>query len=159
MNGSRGHVMTYKLPRSVQEIADVIGRDLALFLIGKLPRAYSPCHPSGQVILYVPRTLRADHSLVSLIGWHPAMKLVRAFGGEILQPATCAGLYREFRDRSIRELLRQGHGASTIMEWFGVCDVHVRKLKRENAQEDARQSATHHAPQFTTQGQRRHAAR
>ena len=151
--------MAYKLPRSVQEIADVIGRDLALFLVGNLPRAYSPCHPSGQVILFVPRNLRADHPLVSLIGWHPALKLVRAFGGEILQPATCAGLYREFRDRSIRELLRQGQSATTIMEWFGVCDVHVRKLKRENAQEDAAKAGDQDAPKFLTQGQRQYATR
>lgn len=150
-------MMPAKLPRSVQQIADVIGRELALLLVGQLPRAYSPCHPSGQVILYVPRTLRADHPLVSLLGWHPAMKLVRAFGGEILQPATCAGLYREFRDRSIRELLRQGHPASLIMEWFDVCDVHVRKLKRENAQEDSRSATAQDAPKLLTQGQRHHA--
>lgn len=127
--------MQRKLPRSVQEIADVIGRDAALFLIGQLPRAYSSCHPSGQVILYVPKTLKPDHPLVSLMGWNAAHKLVRAFGGEILQPATCADVYRDFRDRSIQRLLREGHSAKTLGEWFGVCDRHVRNLARENPQE------------------------
>lgn len=127
--------MAKKLPRSVQEIADVIGRDCALFLIGQLPRAYSPCHPSGQVILYVPKVLKVDHPLVGMIGWKTASQLVHAFGGEILQPAHCADLYRDFRDRSIVRLLRDGHRPAILAEWFGVCDRHVRNLEREFPQE------------------------
>ena len=128
--------MPAQLPKSAQEIADVIGRDLALYLIGRLPRAYSQCHPSGQVILYVPKTLSADHPLVGIIGWHAAMKLVRAFGGEILQPAPCALLYRDFRDRSIRRLLAQNFPPQLLAEWFDVCERHVRNIARESAQED-----------------------
>jgi len=136
-----GGAMPAKLPKSVQEIADVIGRDLALFLIGHLPRAYSPCHPSGQVILYVPKTLKPDHALVQLLGWPAANKLVRAFGGEILQPATCAHLYREFRDKSIRRLLTEGHRPAVLAEWFGVCERHVRNIAREIPQEAANENS------------------
>jgi hypothetical protein len=124
-----------KLPRSVQEIAEAIGREQALFLIGQLPRAYSKGHPSGQVILYVPKSLRADHPLVALLGWHTATKLVRAFGGEILTPAHCADLYRNFRDESIARLLREGHDEKTLAEWFDVCARHVRNIAREIAPE------------------------
>ena len=126
--------MGKRLPRSVQELADVIGRDAALFLIGHLPRAYSKCHPSGQVVLYVPRTLKVDHHLVALLGWNTAMRLVRAFGGEMLQPAHCADLYRDFRDRSIVRLLNEGHRVSVLAEWFGVCERHIQNLQREFAQ-------------------------
>lgn len=127
--------MSKQLPRSVQEIADVIGRDSALFLIGQLPRAYSKCHPSGQVILYVPKSLRVDHPLVKLLGWKTASRLVQAFGGEILQPAHCADLCRDFRDRSITRLLIEGHRPAILSEWFGVCERHVRNLAREIPQE------------------------
>jgi hypothetical protein len=127
--------MSKQLPRSVQEIADVIGRDWTLFLIGQLPRAYSACHPSGQVILYVPKVLKVDHPLVQLLGWKTASRLVQVFGGEILQPAHCADLYRDFRDRSIMRLLIEGHRPAILAEWFGVCDRHVRNLAREIPQE------------------------
>ena len=124
-----------RLPHSVHEIADVIGRELALYLIGQLPRAYSACHPSGQVIMYVPKTLKPDHALVAMLGWPAAKKLVRVFGGEILQPATCAHLYRGFRDRSIRRLLGEGYKPALIAEWFDVCERHVRNMAREIPQE------------------------
>lgn len=128
--------MNSDLPRSVRQIADVIGRHLALVLIGQLPRAYSRCHPSGQVILYVPKVLRPDHALVRMIGYDAAAKLVRAYGGEILQPATCADIYRRFRDESLKRLLSQGHKPAELAEWFEVCERHVRNLAKEIAQED-----------------------
>lgn len=128
--------MSRKLPRSVQEVADVIGRDLALYLVGQLPRAAS----NGTPMLYVPKTLKPEHPLVGMLGWPAAMKLVRAFGGEILQPAHCADVYREFRDASILRLLSQGHSAKTLADWFRVCDRHVRNLVRENTQEAANEA-------------------
>ena len=133
--------MPARLPNSVQEIADVIGRDLAMYLIGQLPRAYSEGHPSGEVILYVPKTLKPDHQLVRLLGWAPAMRMVRAFGGEILKPATCAHLYRAFRDESIRALLADGYAAAMLAEWFGVCERHVKNIAREMPREDRREQS------------------
>lgn len=121
--------MTQPLPRSVQQIADVIGRQAALSLVGQLPRFYSKTHPSGLLMLYVPKTLAADHRLVRLIGWARAQQLVRAFGGEMLLPAGCAELYRDFRDRSLLRLLREGHRTAELAEWFEVCERHIRKLK------------------------------
>lgn len=128
--------MPAKLPKSVQEIADVIGRDLALHLVACLPRAYSVGHAGGQVILYVPKRISPDHKLVSLIGWNAAERLTRIFGGEILQPATCAHLYRDFRDENIRRLLLEGHAVELIAEWFGVSERHVRGVRMEIPQEE-----------------------
>lgn len=124
-----------RLPASVQEIADVIGTERALFLIGQLPRCYTrkSCH----VIMYVPKSLKPDHPLVATLGWHDAKRLVDVFGGEILQPASCADIYRQFRDRSILRMLDEGMKATAIAELMEVSDRHVRNLAREKAQEDA----------------------
>lgn len=122
-----------RLPRSVQEIATVIGVERALYLVGQLPRCYSrkSCH----VILYVPKTLKPDHSLVQLLGWRDANKLVVAFAGEILQPANCAEVYRQFRDKTILRMGGEGLSAKVIAETLEVSDRHVRNLLREKAQE------------------------
>jgi hypothetical protein len=134
-----------KLPKSVQEIADVIGDELALYLVGQLPRCYArdprwPNAKSSHVILYVPTSerLTLDHELVRILGWNDAVKLCRAFGGEILQPAECAGIYRDFRDKNIWRLVMEGTPVGIVAEWFGVSERHVKNLMRENPQEERR---------------------
>lgn len=124
-----------RLPASVQEIADVIGSERALFLVGQLPRCYTKksCH----VIMYVPKHLKPDHPLVRLLGWKDAQRLVDVFGGEILQPANCADIYRQFRDREIIRMAGEGMRTASIAELMGVSDRHVRNLLREITQEDA----------------------
>lgn len=125
-----------RLPASVQEIADVIGRDRALFLIGQLPRfSRSDSRGGEQVILYVPRTLKPDHCLVRIIGWSDASKLVAAFGGELLKPGNCACVYRGFRDANIRRLVAEGVPAAMVAEWFGLTERHVKNLAVEIPQE------------------------
>lgn len=125
-----------KLPGSVQQIADVIGRDRALHLIGQLPRAYDPGHPSGQVILYVPKSLKPNHPLVRILGYLDAQRLVKAFGGEILQPASCRDIYRRFRDATIDAMLASGERPAAIAELMGVSERHVcNRARAENSQE------------------------
>lgn len=123
------------LPASVQEIADVIGREAALFLIGRLPTyARTSTRDGGQwreTIMYVPKTLKPDHILVRILGWPDADKLVHAFGGEILKPANCRHLYREFRDQAITRMLIEGQKVVHIAELMGVSDRHVRNVQRE----------------------------
>lgn len=130
-----------RLPASVQEIADVIGRERALYLVGHLPRCYSkdPRYPnakSSHVILYVPKSLKPDHQLVQLLGWHDAQRMVDAFGGEILQPGSCADVYRKFLNRSIVRMGHEGAKPADIAELLSVSDRHVRNLLRENPQQD-----------------------
>lgn len=125
-----------RLPASVQEIADVIGRERALFLIGRLPRFTRHDVRGGeQVILYVPRNLKPDHYLVRIMGWHDAQALVDAFGGELLKPGNCACVYRGFRDHHIRRLVAEGVPAAMVAEWFGLTERHVKNLAAENPQE------------------------
>lgn len=126
-----------KLPASAEEIANVIGRERTLFLISQLPRCFSGSagKRSTRVILYVPKTIKPNHRLVEILGWHDALKLARAFGGEILQPANCNEIYARFRDASIIRMLGQNGHAADIAELMGVCERHVRNLARENPPE------------------------
>lgn len=133
-----------RLPKSVQEIADVIGADDALFLVGQLPRCVIkdkryPNAKTTHVILYVPTAgrLSPDHQLVRLLGWRQAVKLCHHFGGEILHPANCADVYRKFRDRSIIRMVRaDGMEPAEVAELMEVSRRHVSNLLRENPQQD-----------------------
>ena len=129
-----------RLPTSVREIADVIGDERALYLVGQLPRCYAkdsrkPNSHSAHVIMYVPKSLKPNHPLVKILGWHDAMKLVDVFGGEILKPGTCMELYRAFRDRSIVRMLADGLPPKYVAEIMNVCERTVRNLMREKPQE------------------------
>ena len=127
--------MCQELPRTVQQIADVIGRDSALHLVNQLPRAFTKGHPSGQPILYVPKVLSPDHPLVQILGFTDAKRLVQAFGGEILYPAACFNLVRQTRNREVVRLLREGWNARDIARAFGLTLKQVRNLNAEIAPE------------------------
>lgn len=120
-----------RLPESVEEIAAVIGRQRALYLIGKLPRYYDAVNQNDRVMLYVPKQLTVTHSLVQILGWQDAQRMVDAFGGEILKPANCSHIYRAFRDRHIIRLVGEGLPAQVVAEWFDVCARHVRNIARD----------------------------
>lgn len=134
------------LPESVAEIAEVIGRDAAIYLIGQIG-------PSGsrpwRVCFYVPkvRRLTADHQLVEILGWHTAKRLCRHFGGEILQPSNCAFIGRRERDRRIHHFRAQGMSSREITEqlnWEGMIVSHelVKKIVAGNPPEETRRSMT-----------------
>jgi hypothetical protein len=128
-----------RLPWSVEEIAEVIGRERALYLIGRLPRCYPPSGGGReQVIMYVPKRLRPTHRLVQILGWRDAEALVRTFGGEILKPGNCRELYRPHRDAGIIDAATAGIPVAMIAAWFEVSTRHVQNVLRENAQEDER---------------------
>jgi hypothetical protein len=150
------------LPASVQEIADVIGHDQALLLVGKLPRVYAGAKASQKsggregttdkrswrVCLYVPTVARLglDHQLVKILGWNDAVKLCREFGNLILYPANCAAIARQFRDASIVNMARQGMKSAAIANVVGMSDRQVRNvLMREIPPEDAGTAANDNA--------------
>ena len=85
--------------------------------------------------MYVPKDLKPNHDLVRILGWPDAVKLVAAFGGEILNPASCAEVYRAFRDKSALAMVAAGMTPREASEALGVSDRHVRNLKREKTQE------------------------
>lgn len=129
-----------RLPASVREIADVIGDERALYLVGQLPKCYAkdaryPNAKSAHVIMYVPKSLKPNHPLVKILGWVDASKLAAVFGGEILKPGSCIEIYRAFRDRSIVRMLTEGTPPKYIAEIMGMCERSVRNLMREIPQE------------------------
>jgi hypothetical protein len=122
------------LPNSISELVEVLGRERALFLVGRLPRfKRSDMRGGEQVILYVPRRLKPDHLLVRLLGWHDANRLVQAFGGELLKPGNCAEVYRSFRDDGLKSLVGGGVPVSMAADWFGMSERRIRQIV-ENAQ-------------------------
>lgn len=137
-----------RLPQSVQQIADVIGREQALSLIRQLPRAYTRGHPSGQPILYVPKSVSLTHPLVTMIGYAAAEKLARAFGGEILYPAACISIERAARNEEIGRLLRKGVSCIEIARLFGLTDRHVKNIGQEIAPEVFGESRAQHCTQL-----------
>jgi len=142
-----------ELPASVQEIADVIGRDKALLLIGKLPRAYSrdkrwPGAQKSTLVMYVPtvKRLGLDHFLVKTLGYIDAVKMCEAFGGEIMYPATCANIHRAFRDQSILSMVRAGMRPQAVAAIVGVSERTVRNLAmKENPPEVCRVASNDNA--------------
>ncbi len=129
------------LPESVQEIAEVIGRDGALLLIGQLPRcevkdnpAHGGKHRSGgvssRVILYVPKKLKPNHRLVQILGEERAQKLIEGFGGETLYPANCAGVYRRWRDSEVRRMYADGATKAELAEIMQISQRHITNITR-----------------------------
>lgn len=122
------------LPASIQEIADVIGQEDALYLIGQLPRwtAGGKGKAHSRVILTVPRKLKPNHRLIQILGPEKAEAMAAAFGGETLHPANCRGLEREWRNREVRRMAGEGRlSAAEIAGIVGLTRRHVQNLTRE----------------------------
>lgn len=119
-----------ELPRTVQEIADVIGRERALYLIGQLPKLWVPSQKYHKVILYVPKRINPRDPLVKILGWVDANKMVSHFGGEMLHPANCEYIYRRYVHRSIRRMSEQGVSTKEIA---ALLDVSERTVMRHEA--------------------------
>lgn len=117
------------LPRSVREIAEVIGKKLTMQLIGQLRATESKKQGKRHVLmLYVPKRLPPDHELVQMIGFPAAHKLSQVFGGEILYPANCRRIYASQRDALILRMLEDGARPALVAELFGMTERQVRNL-------------------------------
>ena len=136
------------LPRSVQEIADVIGRERALYLIGKLP-VYTVRDKRGhvkdtRVILYVPKTLAVDSDLVKILGWNDASKMVRYFGGELLYPGNCKEIYRRFIIQTIKRMCGEGIDHKIIAHTLEVSERTVKRHCTDNPHKDPKPANDNH---------------
>jgi Mor family transcriptional regulator len=74
-----------------------------------------------------------------MIGYQDAMKLVRAFGGEILYPANCRHVFKQVRDDAMVRMVEMGARIEVVADLFGMTPRAVRDIvaKREKALEDA----------------------
>jgi len=114
-----------KLPESVAEIAAVIGREKALYLIGQLPQAGKR---KWRVCLYIPKRMPLDHHLVRLLGYADAKKMAYAFSGMILQPSNCKSIYRAYRDREIRRMAKEGTSVGQIASVVDLSPYRIREI-------------------------------
>ncbi len=119
------HDVLPRLPESVQEIAEVIGREKALEFIGRLPTSGSR---AWRVCVYIPKRLPADHKLVEMLGWHDAKRLVDAFSGMILQPSNCRFLHRQHRNREIVRMEAEGMPVADIADAVELSTYRVREI-------------------------------
>lgn len=102
-------ILKEDLPGSLAEIAEIIGREGALRLV-------DTC---GGTRIFIPRKLRVQHKLVTLLGFEQAQRLSLHYGGETLTVVRAAELLRRRRNREIVRRYDAGEG--------------VRQLARENA--------------------------
>jgi hypothetical protein len=127
------------LPDSATLIANVIGRDKALYLIGKLSKLSKR---PREVSLYIPKRLKAHHKLVEIIGYEDSQKLIKAYGGEILCIASCLSLVRHYRNEYLKHLkLISPEKASQIdieslSKVFGVSKKQARNLMEKPPEEN-----------------------
>jgi hypothetical protein len=127
------------LPKSVREIAEVIGLKATIRLISQLPVYQRPDRKLPTVMMYVPKRLQPDHPLVEILGWDTALKLVRAFGGEILYPANCRHVFKQVRDDAMVRMVEMGARIEVVADLFGMTPRAVRGIvaKQEKEPEDA----------------------
>ncbi|PKG50184.1 Mor transcription activator family protein [Halomonas sp. MES3-P3E] len=107
-----------QLPPSVQQVADVIGRDQALSLVRQLRQRCS----GKTLYVYVPKPdkLHVNHALVAMLGYADAVALCQQFGGMHLYPSPCKYLQRAIKNRVILALRDTGLNADEIAEQLGM---------------------------------------
>jgi len=120
--------MTNRLPDSVRQVAEVIGEAAALELVKRWPRQAVKGDTPFRPVIYVPAKLTPDHRLVSIIGWHLAVKLVKACGGDIIFLATCANIVRDDRNQAIADALDRNASPAAIAARFNMSERQVRRV-------------------------------
>lgn len=134
------------LPATLDDIAQVIGRELAVTLAETVRPVTADGQPraSGKRpwrrYIYIPRRMALDHPLVRILGWEAANKLQRSHTNMILEIPYCADLDREWRRAVIRRMWQSGHELAEIADWM---QMHPRSiaaavagLSRENPPEE-----------------------
>lgn len=124
-----------ELPKSVREIADVIGIETTLYVIQHLPSVYDKKYKRHKLMMYVPNSMDAPRDkwlqfFIVHIGHTKTEVLIKNFGGEILYPANCSHLISRQRDRFIRDLLREKDVSAVIGKIFDVQPKYVRSLTK-----------------------------
>lgn len=118
----------YDLPENVRLIAEVIGRQRALFLAGRLLNWGATHHYGRAGCLYVPKRLPPGHNLAKLLTEPEAQLLVQAFGGEILKIQPCATVQRRWRNSEAERMAAAGVPREEIVDALNISDRHLRNI-------------------------------
>ncbi|BBF76071.1 hypothetical protein [Acinetobacter ursingii] len=117
------------LKGDLRSIAEVIGRQKALYLVSQCPRYKVEKRTGvGQLLLYVPQVsrLKVDHKLVGMVGYQDALQLCKVFGGELLVLSQCKHILLKNRNQGIKSMLEQGFTINDVAKFFG---LHPRTVK------------------------------
>ena len=109
------------LKGDLHAIAEVLGRQKALYLVSKCSRyKVEKRQGAGQLLLYVPKLKNFDlkHNLVQMMGYEDAYKLSQHFGGELLTLSQCKQIILKNRNLGIKAMLQQGFKKEQIAEFF-----------------------------------------
>lgn len=120
----------------LRSIAEVIGRQNALYLVSQCPRYKTEKRAGkGQLFLYVPtlKRLEMNHFLVKTLGYPDAEKLSKEFGGELLVLAQCKQLILKTRDNGIRQMIKCGFGIQELANIFNVTDRIIKRVASATA--------------------------
>lgn len=123
----------FLLPDTIEDIAEVIGRDRAIYFVGQLQQSG---RRSWRRCVYIPKKIEPDHQLVKILGWRDAERLVRVFGGMILQPSNCLVLFRDFRRSEILRRGEAGEEPRQIAKSLGISVRHVKGVLQGKPPED-----------------------
>ncbi len=111
------HHVYPKLPKSLQEVVEVIGRRQTIHLITHWP----PCkYRSRAVSIYVPKKLPSNHRLVKILGWEAAKRMSNEFPGMILNLPRYASLLRSYRNQFIAAMAADGIPVELIAKQVGL---------------------------------------
>jgi len=119
------------LSGDLKSIAEVIGRDQALYLVSQCRRYKTENRVGrGQLLLYVPKLkkLTAEHNLVRALGYDDAHKLSTVFGGELLVLSHCNQMILSTRNEGIKNMMRNGFSITELVEFFNVTERIVLKI-------------------------------
>lgn len=105
------------LPDTLEDVAEVIGRENALRLSEGLP---STGQRPWRKMLYVPRRMRSDHPVMQLIGKDAAEALSQSHTNMIIEIPVCQEIQRAYRDHVIAYLRQQGLSRTDVARLAGV---------------------------------------
>ena len=117
------------LPERTQLIADVIGRERALYFVSVLQKR--PCSNPKQpqrLYVYIPQKLHDGHMLVQLLGWDDASKLVKAYGGEGMHLSECTNVKRGWRNVVIQRMKDEGISTADLAKRFAITQKQVSRI-------------------------------
>ncbi|AZB63877.1 hypothetical protein EBL87_09060 [Cereibacter sphaeroides] len=122
------------LPDTLQDVAEVIGREAALRLAEGLPQCGSR---SWRRMVYVPQKMKEGHPLVRLIGRERAEELRRSHTNMILEVPVCVEIRAAYREHVIRRLKAAEMPEQEIARMVGVDVAAVRAVAAAAPEEGA----------------------
>lgn len=113
------------LPKSLQEIIEILGENIAMELVKHL----------GGRHLYVPNAVSDDHDIAKAIGLEQATKFCQHFRGSALSIPKCKTYFNRKRNQEMIELHRKGEKIPSLVATFGLTTRQIRTILNSSIEE------------------------